>query len=63
MIDHAPTPKGEMKHYLLNDLALARRHCESIMMGEVLVNLQLVKEIQASIEDCVKRIERDIDEP
>jgi hypothetical protein len=57
------TPKGQLAKYLIGDLAVARRHIERVKNGTLPCAL-VIGEISRSVEDCVKRIERDIqDDP
>jgi len=56
------TPKGRLGEYLKVDLAVARRHLQRINEGMFNggVPMMVIAEISRSIEDCVQRIERDI---
>lgn len=57
------TPKGQLGKFLIGDLAVARRHIERVLSGALPCNF-VIGEISRSIEDCVARIERDIqDDP
>jgi hypothetical protein len=54
------TPKGKLAAYLKGDLGVARRHLARILGGELPFSGQVVREINRSVEDCVERIERDM---
>lgn len=57
------TPRGQLGKYLIGDLAVARRHIARVLGGTLPSNM-VIMEIGRSVEDCVKRIERDIqDDP
>jgi len=57
------TPKGQLGKYLIGDLGVARRHIERVKSGTLPCSA-VIDEISRSIEDCVARIERDIqDDP
>jgi hypothetical protein len=54
------TPKGQLAKYLVGDLAVARRHLERLHLGALHPSPAVLDEIRRSVEDCVKRIERDV---
>jgi hypothetical protein len=56
------TPEGKLAEYLIGDLAVARRHLERIRTGDVPQGLMpaVIAEISQSIEDCIRRIQRDL---
>ncbi len=59
------TPKGQLGKYLKGDLALAERHLFRIATGrwkieDTTLFRMVLREVRRSVEDCVKRIERDI---
>ena len=54
------TPQGQLGKYLIGDLAVARRHLERIQGGVFPANALVIQEISRSIEDCVKGIQRDV---
>lgn len=53
------TPDGQLGKYLIGDLGVARRHLARIEEGFP-VSLGLLREVSRSVEDCVRRIERDL---
>lgn len=57
-----PTPEGKLAEYLIGDLAVARRHLDSIRLGMIPSGLipSVIAEISRSVEDCIKRIQRDL---
>lgn len=54
------TPPGELKQYLIGDLGVARRHIQAIKNSELPASLSVLNEMEASVERCVARIERDM---
>ena len=58
------TPKGQLGSYLIGDLGVARRHLARIRDGVIPPSKAVLAEVSNSIEWCVQRICRDIqDEP
>jgi hypothetical protein len=58
------TPRGQLGKYLIGDLGVARRHIQRIRQGVLPASGAVMAEISRSVEDCVARIARDIqDDP
>lgn len=57
-----PTPPGQLKKYLLGDLGPARRHLQRIVLGTLSPVPGVIAEIEDSINRCVLRIQRDIED-
>lgn len=52
-----------LKEFIIGDLGPARRHLERIRTGVLQPVPAVVNEIDASIERCVERVQRDVVEP
>jgi hypothetical protein len=57
------TAPGRLQAYLIGDLGPARRHLERIRTGVLQPTPGVLDEIEASIERCVERIQRDVPGP
>ena len=53
------TPPGQFKIYAIGDLGVARRHLQRIRDGMLKPSIAVLDEISMSVEQCVRRIERD----
>lgn len=56
------TPEGKLAEYLIGDLAVARRHLGRIKLEQMptALILAIIPEISKSVEDCIRRIQRDL---
>ena len=49
-----------LAEYLIGDLGVVRRHLHRLQTGQIKPSLGLFNEMSRSVEDCIKRIERDL---